>query len=75
MAAAQLRLLCVLALELVADAVQELHVTLLGVLLQGSDKRPGHSPGSLPSDSCVLSIERPPSLERHKKGHCSRVVS
>lgn len=58
MAAAQLRLLCVLTLELVADAVQELHVTLLGVLLQGGDKGPGHSPSSLPSDICVLSIER-----------------
>lgn len=75
MAAAQLRLLCVLALELVADAIQELDVTLLRVLLQGSDKRPGHSPGSLPTNSCVLSIERSPSLERHKRGHCSSVVS
>ena len=75
MAAAQLRLLCVLALELVADAIQELDVTLLRVLLQGSDKRPGHSPGSFPSNSCVLSIESPPSLERHKRGHCSSAVS
>lgn len=64
MAAAQLRLLCVLALELVADAVQQLHVTLLGVLLQGSDKRPGHSPSSLPSDSCVLSTEEEITLVR-----------
>lgn len=56
MAAAQLRLLCILALELVADAVQQLHVALLGILLQGSDKRPGHSPSSLASDICVLTI-------------------
>lgn len=56
MAAAQLRLLCILALELVANAVQQLHVALLGILLQGSDKCPGHSPGSLASDICVLTV-------------------
>lgn len=58
MAAAQLRLLCILALEFVADAVKQLHVALLGILLQGSDKGPGHSPSSLAGDSCVLTIKR-----------------
>lgn len=56
MAAAQLRFLCILALELFADTVQQLDVALLRILLQGSDKRPGHSPSSLASDICVLTV-------------------
>lgn len=71
MAAAQLRLLCVLALELFADAVQQLHVALLGILLQGSNKRPGHSPSSLASDICVLSIMEMHFVRGTHKGHYS----
>lgn len=71
MAAAQLRLLCILALELFTDAVQQLHVALLGILLQGSDKRPGHSPSSLASDICVLTIREMHFVRETHKGLCS----
>lgn len=40
MAAAQLRLLRILCGELVSDAVKELDVALLGILLHGGDKGP-----------------------------------
>lgn len=40
MATAQLRLLRVLALQLIADAIQQLHVTLLRILLEGRDEGP-----------------------------------
>lgn len=42
MTTAQLRLLLVLALELISDAVEQLHVALVGVLLQAGDEGPGH---------------------------------
>jgi hypothetical protein len=40
MAAAELWLLCILRGKLVSNAVKQLDVALLGVLLQGVDKRP-----------------------------------
>lgn len=42
MTAGELRLLRVLSLEHVADAVEQLHVALLGVRLDGRDESPGH---------------------------------
>lgn len=53
MAAGQLGLLCVSGGKFVADAVEELHVALLGVLLEGGDKGPGHGAGGLGCDGCV----------------------
>jgi hypothetical protein len=42
MTAAQLWLLLVLALQLIANAVQQLDVALIGVLAQCCDESPGH---------------------------------
>ena len=53
-AAGKLRLLRVFAGELVADAVEELDVALLGVLLHCVDKRPGHGSCGLGGD-CGIS--------------------
>lgn len=50
MAAAQLRLLLVFPLKFIADAVQQLHVALLRVLLQSGDERPAHCSSSLPGN-------------------------
>ena len=50
MTARQLRLLGVLGLEDLPDAVEQLHVALLGVLLQGGDESPRHGTGSLRSN-------------------------
>lgn len=55
MATAQLWLLCVFALQLVADAIQQLHVALLWVLLQSRNKRPGHGASGLTPDLSILS--------------------
>ena len=55
MAAAQLRLLRVFGFQLIPDAVQELHVALLGVLFQGGYKGPGHSACGLAGYLGVLS--------------------
>lgn len=48
MRAAQLRLLVVLALQLVADAVQQLYVALLRVLLERRDEGVRHGARRLP---------------------------
>ena len=56
MAAAQLRLLCVFGFQLIPDAVQELHVALLGILFQGGDKGPGHGACGLAGYLGVLSV-------------------
>lgn len=50
MAAAQLWFLAVLARELVADAVEQLQVTLAWVLFERSDECPGHGTRSLAVD-------------------------
>lgn len=52
-AAAKLRLLGVFRCELVTDAIEQLYVALLGVLLHSSDESPRHSTCSLSGDSCV----------------------
>jgi hypothetical protein len=53
MAAAQLRLLLVLALELFANAVEQLDVALVGVLAERCDERPGHGARSFATNRCV----------------------
>lgn len=53
MAARELRPLGVFAGELVADAVEELDVALLRVLLQGGDEGPGHGAGCLGGNGCI----------------------
>lgn len=47
MTAGELRLLCVFCSELVSDAVEQLHVALLRILLESRDKRPRHGTSSL----------------------------
>jgi hypothetical protein len=53
MTAAQLRLLLVLALELISDAVEQLHVALVRVLLQAGDEGPGHGTCGFATDGSV----------------------
>lgn len=57
MAAAQLRLLRVPALQLITNAVEQLHVALLRVLLECRNEGPGHSTRGLSCDVRVLSVE------------------
>jgi hypothetical protein len=52
-AARELRLLCVFCGELVADAVEQLHIALLGIFPQSRHKRPGHGPSSLRSNGGI----------------------
>jgi hypothetical protein len=54
--AAQLRLLVVLALELVANAVEKLHVALLRVLLQGRNEGVRHCTSGCSGDVGVGSV-------------------
>lgn len=56
MAAAQLRFLSVFTLELGTDAVQQLHVALLRVLLQCCDESPGHGARGLACNLGILSV-------------------
>lgn len=53
MTAGELRLLRILSLEHVADAVEQLHVALLGVRLNGGDEGPGHGTRGLGRDGRV----------------------
>jgi hypothetical protein len=53
MAAAQLRLLLVLALELVTNAVEQLDVALVGVLAERRDEGPRHGARSFATNRCV----------------------
>lgn len=53
MTAAQLRLLLVLALQLITDAVQQLDVALIGVLAQRCDESPRHGPCSFAANRCI----------------------
>ena len=56
MAAAQLRLLRIFALELIADVVKQREVALLGIFLERGDKGPGHGASSLTTDLSVLPV-------------------
>ena len=53
MAAGKLRLLRVFRIKLVSDAVQQLDVALLGVLLHRCYESPGHGACGLGGDCCV----------------------
>ena len=53
MAARELGLLGVPGLELIPDAVEQLHVALLGPLLERRDEGPRHGAGGLGSDCRV----------------------
>lgn len=54
MTAAQLRLLLILALELIANTIQQLHIALLRVLLERRDESPRHGTRRLASDIRIL---------------------
>lgn len=56
MAAAELRFLRVFRGQLVSDAVEQLHVTLLRILLESRDERPRHCASSFATDVSVLPI-------------------
>lgn len=56
MAARELGLLGVAGLQLVADAVEQLHIALLRVLFERRDKGPGHGARSLGGDGRVGSV-------------------
>lgn len=56
MAARQLRLLGILGLEDVADAVEELDVALLGVRLDRRDEGPRHGAGGLGVDGSISPV-------------------
>ena len=62
MTATQLRFLRVLGLELIADGIEQLHVALLRVFLQGGDESPGHGACGLAGDTCVGSAHNRPKL-------------
>ena len=55
MTAAELRLLRVPALQLVADGVEKLDIALLRVFLERGDEGPGHGACGLAGDVGVLS--------------------
>jgi len=52
----KLRFLRVFALQLIANAIEKLHVALLRVLLQSVDEGPRHGASSLAADGCVGTI-------------------
>lgn len=49
----KLRLLCIFCSQFVSDAVEQLNVALLRVLLKSRNERPGHCASGLRSDSSV----------------------
>lgn len=55
-AARQLRLLRVFSGQFVSDAIEKLHVALLGVFLEGRHESPGHGSRSLGCDSGIGTI-------------------
>jgi hypothetical protein len=59
MATAELGLLGILRGKLVSDAVEQLDVALLWVLLQGVDERPRHGTSSLCRDGCIGPMRKP----------------
>ena len=54
----ELRLLGVTRLQLVADAVEQLHIALLGVLFEGRDEGPRHGARCLGGDGCISTGRR-----------------
>lgn len=57
MAAGKLRLLCVFGGKLVSDAVEQLDVALLRILLHRGDESPGHSASGLSGDCGISPIK------------------
>ena len=55
MATAKLRLLRIIAFQLLSNAVEKLYVRLLGVSLKGGNKCPGHGARGLASNVGILS--------------------
>jgi hypothetical protein len=53
MTATQLRLLAILSLELITDAIQQLDVALVGILLESINKRPRHGTRGLSLDRSI----------------------
>lgn len=53
MAARELRFLRIFGREFVTDAVQQLDVALLGILLHGGDEGPRHGASGLCGNSCI----------------------
>lgn len=53
MTATQLRLLTVLALQLITNAVQQLHIALIRILLKRVDESPRHGASRLAGDVCI----------------------
>ena len=75
---AQLGFLVVLALELVADAVQQLDVALVGVLAQGGDEGPTHCARGLAADAgvggCLLVLGAGPHDDVSGRGFGAQVL-
>ena len=58
MAAAKLWFLRILGRQLNPDAIQQLHIALLGILLQRIDESPRHGSSSFSSDRSILPAKR-----------------
>lgn len=69
MTAAQLRLLRVFTLQFVTDAVKQLHVALLGILLERGDEGPRHGARCLAGDLRVL-----PTQVQNRISKCKHTV-
>ena len=63
-AARQLRLLGILGLKHITDAVEQLDIALLGVRLESRDESPGHGTRGLGCDSCIGTAEMNKSASR-----------
>jgi hypothetical protein len=66
MAAAELRFLCIFAHQLVADAVEQLHVALVGVFLESVDEGVRHCPCCFASDCGIRTKGEGVSIEFHE---------
>ena len=65
----KLRLLLIFTLELIPNAVQQLDVTLLGILFQSGDESPRHCARRLPCYRRVLPVkESATTVVTEKKG-------
>jgi len=74
MTAAQLRLLLVFAFQLLSDAVEQLYVALVWILLQAGNESPRHGSRSLTSDIRVGSVPQISVLRHaHNFGKSTRV--
>jgi len=78
MTARQLRLLGILGLKHITDAVEQLDIALLGVRLESRDESPGHGTRGLGRDSCVGTAELNESVSltytKAKKGNSRSLI-